>query len=138
MIELGKLEARADAFESRGVRIVVSSLEDQPTAALTAKDFPRLTVLSDENGALADALRIVHPDSNPYGGDTSAPTTLLLDGQGRIQWIHRPVRYIERLTPEQLLDVIDRYDPPGNAERAEPISLRRFRRAHYGVFVAAA
>jgi hypothetical protein len=50
---------------------------------------------------------IIHKDSNPYGGDTSAPTTILVDPEGKVRWFFHPDYYIERLSARELLARID-------------------------------
>lgn len=107
MIELGQLEKQHAAFESRHVRLIVSSLEDVPTAALSQAAFPHLEVLADAGRGLSNPLQVIHPQSGPGGIDTSAPTTILIDGDGIVRWIFRPERHIVRLSPAELLAAVD-------------------------------
>jgi peroxiredoxin len=109
MIELGQLEAHIEEFAKRKVRIVAVTLEDQSDAESSQKRFPHLTVVSDPQQKLAGVVQAIHRGANPYGGDTAAPTTLLLDGSGKVQWTFRPERYIVRLAPEDLLTAVDKY-----------------------------
>src|SRR5262245_5491749 len=111
MLELGQLESHWQEFERRKVRVVVVSIEGQKDAAATQADFPHLAVASDEGRSLTDAVAVLHPRSAPGGGDTSAPTTLLVDGRGTVRWTFRPDRVFTRLSPSQLLDAIDKEMP---------------------------
>jgi peroxiredoxin len=111
MIELGQLEAHWQEFEKRKVRVVVVSVEDQEAAKATQADFPHLIVVSDAQRKLSDAIDVIHRHSAPDGGDTSAPTTLLIDGKGTVRWTFRPDRVFHRLSPEQVLAAIDKEMP---------------------------
>jgi peroxiredoxin len=111
MIELGQLEANWQDFEKRKVRVVVVSVEDQEAAKATQADFPHLIVVSDAERNLSSAIDIIHPQSAPGGGDSAAPTTFLIDGDGTIRWTFRPDRVLYRLSPAQLLAAIDKEMP---------------------------
>ena len=49
--------------------------------------------------------------SAPDGGDTAAPTTLLVDGGGTVRWTFRPDRFLNRLSPSQVLAAVDKEMP---------------------------
>lgn len=107
MKELGQLEAHHQEFDKKNVQVVVVSLEDQEGSKAIQTDFPHLLVVSDAKRQLTDAIAARHPHSALDGGDTAAPTTVLLDGSGTIRWTFRPGRVFDRLSPEQLLAAID-------------------------------
>jgi peroxiredoxin len=111
MIELGQLEAHWQDFEKRKVRVVVVSIEDPDAAKATQADFPHLVVVSDADRKLSGAIDVIHRHSAPDGGDTSAPTTILIDDKGTIRWTFRPDRVFNRLSPEQVLAAIDKEMP---------------------------
>ena len=111
MTELGQLDARHEAFEKRNVRIVAISVEGLEKSGETQKRFPHLIVAADQARQLADQLRIIHRRSDPQGGDTTAPTTILIDDGGIVRWMYRPKRIITRLSPDELLAQIDRHLP---------------------------
>ncbi len=111
MTELGQLEASWQEFEKRKVRVVVVSVEDRETAKATQADFPHLVVVSDTERKLAEALAVLHPCSAPDGGDTVAPTTILVDGGGTVRWTFRPDRVLTRLSPSQVLAAVDKEMP---------------------------
>jgi peroxiredoxin len=113
MVELGELEKRHEEFARRHVRVVAISNDDQETAQATQADFPHLVVLSDKQQDLAKAIQVIHPGAGPTHDDTNAPTTFLVDGAGTVRWVFRPERFIERLSPDDLLAAIDR-TWPGN------------------------
>jgi len=111
MIELGQLEEHWQEFEAKKVRVVVISIEDQEAAKATQAEFPHLIVVSDEKRKLADAIEVIHKGANPHGGDSAAPTTILIDGTGHVRWIFRPSGVFDRLSPAQLLAAVDREMP---------------------------
>jgi peroxiredoxin len=111
MIELGQLEATWRDFAQRQVRVVVVSVEGREAAEATQAQFPHLVVVSDEERSLVGAVGVVHRRSAPGGGDSAAPTTLLVDGEGTLRWAFRPDRVLTRLSPAQLLAAIDREMP---------------------------
>jgi peroxiredoxin len=111
MTELGQLESRWQDFEKRKVRVVAVSIEGPEKARATKADFPHLDVVSDPQRKLTEAAAALHPGVAPDGGDAAAPTTLLIDGTGTVQWAYRPDRVLTRLTPAELLAAIDREMP---------------------------
>jgi peroxiredoxin len=111
MIELGELEANWEEFKKRNVRVLVVSVEDQEKAKATQDDFRHLVVVSDAGRKLSGALAVIHPKSAPDGGDTAAPTTLLIDGAGAVRWVYRPERVMTRLRPSEVLAAIDKELP---------------------------
>src|SRR5262245_11927777 len=111
MIELGELEAQHAEFDKRKTRVVAVSIDDQETARTTQKDFPHLVVVADSNRKLSTALDVVHPNSAPGGGDTAAPTTVIVDGSGIVRWTFRPDRIFRRLTPAEVLEAVDKHAP---------------------------
>lgn len=50
---------------------------------------------------------MIHPESALDGGDTSAPTTILIDRGGVVRWLYRPGEAISRLAPDDVLQAID-------------------------------
>ena len=111
MIELGQLEAHHEEFARRNVQIVVVSIEKPEDAQLTQKEFSHLTVVADTSENFSQAVEVLHPGTSPEGDDTSAPTTLLVDGRGIVRWVHRPRDFIRRLTPAEVLAAIDEKMP---------------------------
>src|SRR5687768_8830215 len=109
MIELGELEAHHEEFAKKNARIVVISIEDEQEAQATQKDFPHLVVIADKERGLSNALSVIQPGSAPGGGDTSAPTTLLVDGSGGVRWTFRPDTFFRRLSPAEVLEAIDKH-----------------------------
>src|SRR5688572_21221781 len=101
MQELVQLEAHWQEFEKKNVKVIVISVEGLEEAKATQKDFPHLTVVSDEKHKLTDAIAAIHPESDPEGGESAAPTTLLIDGSGTIRWTYRPDRVFDRFSPQQ-------------------------------------
>ena len=96
MTHLRELEAHHDELMRVGADLVVVSIEDVETAAATQRQFPHLTVVSDHRRELSNAVDVINAGFHPEGGDSAAPTILLIDGQGQVQWLHRPARFIAR------------------------------------------
>jgi peroxiredoxin len=109
MIELGQLESQHEEFAQRNARVIVVSLEEQEEAKLTQAEFRHLVVVADAERGLATALDVVHGESHPEGGDTVAPTTILVDGNGIVRWTFRPERFLRRLSPAELLAALDEH-----------------------------
>ncbi len=107
MIELGQLERRHEDFAQRNVRVLVVSVEGLEDAGKTQADFPHLLVLADEQRGLSEAAGVIHPHSAPDGGDTDAPTTILVDQDGTVRWLYRSPEVIARLSPDEVLQAID-------------------------------
>jgi peroxiredoxin len=109
MMELGQLAAEHGEFDKRKTRIVAVSLEDQEKAAKTQADFPHLLVVADSERKLAEAVHVIHRHSAPDGGDTAAPTTILVNGSGAVRWIFRADDFLTRLTPREVLAAVDEH-----------------------------
>ena len=110
MVELGQLERRQADFAARNVRIVATSLDQLKEAKETQELLPHLVVLSDASQSLAGAAGVLGPHRSPIdGGITSAPTTVLIDRHGKVKWVFRPVRYLERLSPDDLLSKVNEH-----------------------------
>jgi peroxiredoxin len=107
MVELGQLEKHHVEFDAKKVRIVAVSLDDVKDTNDTQKQFPHLTILSDQDESLAKAADVIGIHHSPTGGTTVSPTTFLIDRSGKVRWLFRPDRYINRLSPQELLAAID-------------------------------
>jgi peroxiredoxin len=86
-------------------------LEDLEATKDVQGRFPHLVVVSDAERKLTDAAGVLHRGSKPGGGDTSAPTTFLIDGTGTVQKVFRPDRVTSRLSPSEVLDAVAREMP---------------------------
>jgi len=109
MVELGQLESHHQDFAARDTRIVAVSLDAQEDATRTAKKFPHLLIVSDEQGSISGAAEVIGPHHGPDGKETVSPTTILIDRRGQVRWVFRPERFIERLKPEEVLSRVDEY-----------------------------
>jgi peroxiredoxin len=109
LIELGQLEEKHEEFAKRKVRVVAVSIEDQEQGRLTQKDFAHLVVVADADRQLAEALDVIHAQSSPDGGDSAAPTTFLVGGDGKVRWIFRADRVFRRLSPGEVLAAVDEH-----------------------------
>lgn len=107
MVELGELEKRHADFESRNVRIYAIANDDLDTTKLTQARFPHLTIVADPDLKMAAAIQVIHKGGGP-NGDVNAPTTFLVDGAGKVRWFFRADRFMERLSPDELLTAVDK------------------------------
>ncbi len=111
MMELGQLERRHEDFARRNTRVIVVSLEGAEDAAKTHNDFPHLLVLADFGRGLSEAVKTVHPHGGRFHQEDAAyPTTILVDRQGKVRWLHR-ASVIARLSPDEVLEAIDQNLP---------------------------
>ena len=113
MIELGELESHFQEFKNRKtpVQIVAISMDNREDAQKTQTQFPHLKVVADTDQKMCQALKVMHPGAGSGGTDTAAPTTILVDGQGTVRWLFRPDRFLERLSPAQVVAAIDEHMP---------------------------
>lgn len=70
-------------------------------------DFPHLIIVADAERHLADAVQVIHHESSPEGEDTTAPTTIIVSGDGHVRWVYRAERFLTRLDPGALLSALD-------------------------------
>jgi signal transduction histidine kinase len=69
-----------------------------------AADF---TFVSDVKGELLGRLNLLHRGG--YGGrDVAVPAAILVDKRGTVRWVYRPEVGHLRMTPEDLLDAVER------------------------------
>ena len=111
MIELVQLERRHDDFSKRNARVLVVSMEGLDDAQKTQAQFPHLIALADEARGLSEAAGLVHPHAAPDGRDADVPTTILVDRHGIVRWFYRSPEVVARLSPDDVLQAIDRYNP---------------------------
>ena len=107
MTELGELESHFQEFQNRKipVEIVTISMDGREDAQKSQAQFPHLKVVADTDQKMCQTLHVMH------GEDNAAPTTILVDGQGTVRWLFRPDRFLERLSPAQVLAAIDEHMP---------------------------
>lgn len=107
MIELGQLERQIDEFAKRNTRIIAASMEGVDDSIKTQSEHPRFVVLADQQRGLINPAALVHEKMAQDGGDTTVPTTILVDRRGIVRWIFRPTAVVERIAPDDLLTAID-------------------------------
>ena len=93
------------------VEIVAISTDNREDAQKSQTQFPHLKVVADTDQKMCQTLNVMHPGAGSGGKDPAAPTTILVDGQGTVRWLFRPDRFLERLSPAQLLAAIDAHMP---------------------------
>jgi peroxiredoxin len=111
MIQLGQLQARHEDFAKRNTRIVAVSLDSIEETAKKRDRFRDLVIISDADKSLANAAELIAPplQRSPTGGETEAPTTVLIDGGGVVRWVSRKANYLERPTPDEVLAAVDQH-----------------------------
>ena len=109
MIELGQLERRQDEFARRNTRVIAVSLDGPDDSRQTQARFPHLLVLSDQGRGLTNAVEVLHPHEAPDGGDADVPTTILVDGHGKVRWLYRSPEVLARLSPDDVLQAINQH-----------------------------
>jgi peroxiredoxin len=117
MVELGQLERRHGDFARQNTRVIVISMEGLDDAAKTQRDFPHLIVLADSERKLSEAMELVHARAGRMvGDDADYPTSFLVDNKGTVRWLHRS-SVIERPSPDEVLEAIDRHLPAEMRQR---------------------
>ena len=71
-----------------------------------------MLVLADQGRGLSEAAKVIHEHAAPDGGDADMPKTILVDRQGMVRWIYRPSAIITRLSPGEVLQLVDQHLPP--------------------------
>jgi peroxiredoxin len=123
MVELGELEGRHDDFASRNLQILAISDDDLAIARETQAEFPHLKIVSDAEQNMAQAFQVIHSGVGPNCRDTNAPTTILVDADGKVRWVFRPNHFTARLSPDELLAAIDKTWP--GQSKASPLTQGR-------------
>ncbi len=111
MTELVQLERHHEDFAKRNTRVLAASLDGLDDSRKTQAEFPHLVVLTDETRNLSEAAGLIHPHAAPDGGDADVPTTVLVDRQGAVRWIYRSPAVVVRLSPDDVLEAVNRYLP---------------------------
>src|SRR5271166_3778140 len=111
MIELVQLDRHHSDFAKRNTRVLVVSMEGLDDARKTQAQFPHLIALADEARGLSEAAGLIHPHAAPDGRDADVPTTILVDRHGIVRWLYRSPEVVARLSPDDVLQAIDRYTP---------------------------
>jgi peroxiredoxin len=107
MKELGQLQAHHEDFAKRNTQVVAVSLDNLEDARKTQDRFPGLVIVSDKDESLAHAAELIAPQRSHEGGDTLAPTTVILDRGGVVRWVSRKSTVVERPPPEEVLKALD-------------------------------
>ena len=100
-----------DLFVTRAASIAhdVEAAASSRAFRSAVQDFEHLLVLSDKDRGLIDAVQVIHAGSSPEGGDSAAPTTIIVDRTGTVRWVFRPDRVFRRLSPAELLAAVDEH-----------------------------
>jgi peroxiredoxin len=109
MVELGELNDEIRELTRREARVVAVSVDGLQDTLEVQKRFPNLLILSDENQSLVNALHAIHRGAGPGSKDIAAPTTVIVNRAGYIEWTFRPSRHIERLAVPEVIDALERH-----------------------------
>jgi peroxiredoxin len=112
MIELGQLEKHHADFDKKNIRLVASSIEGPEEAEKTQKQFPDLVVVSDKSRSLSNAAEVM--DTSKFPEESSAPTTIVIDGSGVVRWVYRSGHVMSRLSPAELLAQVEKVTTSGH------------------------
>lgn len=113
MKELVQLERRHEDFAKRQTRVIAVSVDGLEETKQTQAQFPHLLVLSDEGHGLSDAAELIDAkNKGPKNNVIDAPTTILVDRQGMVRWLYRPSEVISRLSPDEVLQAVDKHMHP--------------------------
>ncbi len=93
--------------------LAVSVDPPETSAALKERLEADFTFVSDQDGALLDALNIRHRGGRQDGADIAYPTTVLVDASGLVRWSYQSDTYRERPRPETIFAAIESL-PPGS------------------------
>ena len=66
------------------------------------------TIIAGARG-LSNAAGLIHPHAAPDDADADVPTTILVDRSGIVRWLYRSPAVIVRLSPDEVLQAIDRH-----------------------------
>jgi alkyl hydroperoxide reductase subunit AhpC len=90
-----------------GAKVVVVSIEDLAAAAQTQRDFPHLTIVSDQRREMSNAIDLINKNFAPDGSDAAAPTIVLVDRDSTVKWLFRPTRFIARPSSAELAAAVE-------------------------------
>jgi peroxiredoxin len=115
MAQIREIAAKYGELERRGVKVVlVARQSQQKTEALAARFGVRFDYLVDPDGAAARRLGIEHVGGTPagmealgYETDTTLPTLLVVDANGRIVFSDQTDNYRVRPDPQTFLALLD-------------------------------
>lgn len=108
--------ARYQQLADKGVHIVMISPQPHELTRRVAQTFKLpISFWVDESNQAAETLGIVHKEGvpighrNTYGDDTVLPTTVIMDGDGRIIFTDQTRNYRVRPRPEDFLIALKAY-----------------------------
>ena len=115
MAQIREIAAKYAELERRGVKVVLVARQSQEkTEALAARFGVRFDYLVDSGGAAARRLGIEHVGGTPagmealgYETDTTLPTLLVVDANGRIVFSDQTDNYRVRPDPQTFLALLD-------------------------------
>ena len=94
-------------MKEQGVELFAVSVDPpEKSRRLKARLESRITYLSDEPGALLDALGIRHRAGRNDGVDISYPAAVLVDGGGIVRWVHQSETYRDRASAADIFGAI--------------------------------
>lgn len=92
--------------------MIAVSVDGPEDTKLTQAQVPHLLVLTDESRGLSNAAEMLDAkNKGPNGSVINAPTTILVDRQGKVRWVYRPVEIITRLSPDEVLQAMADHMP---------------------------
>ncbi|MAG57814.1 MAG: hypothetical protein CMJ83_16130 [Planctomycetes bacterium] len=112
--ELVQLQERLGDLHLLGVKVWAVSADGRDDARETAKEIPGIQVISDNQLTLITAFGVRNEGEGPGGETVAYPTHVLVDPDGIVRWVGRPVRNTDRLDPDEVVAAVRRHLPkPG-------------------------
>ena len=114
MAQIKEIAEQYRSLNDRGVKIyLVSNQSDENSAKLAKKFEVAMNFMVDKNGDVAETLKVKQSGGTPagimgYDADTSMPTVVITDGEGKIIFADLTDNYRVRPEPETFIAVLDR------------------------------
>ncbi|MEO5920453.1 MAG: peroxiredoxin family protein [Pseudolysinimonas sp.] len=115
MVQVRELAEQYRELERRGVGVaLISAQRAADTAALATKFEIPMQFYVDADGAAARALDLVQVGGTPAiysagtNGDTTVPTVIITDGQGKVLWVDSSDNHRIRPEPAAFFEILDR------------------------------
>ncbi len=114
MAQIREIAGQYQFLQEKGVRVALVSPQSHAQSAALAKQFSvEFDFLRDDNNRAAKMLGILDSGGTPaglevlgYDSDTSMPTVLILDGEGRLIYQHLTDNYRVRPEPSLFIEVL--------------------------------
>jgi peroxiredoxin len=105
---LRSFQGKLSEFDTRGVRVVVISVDSVDTNQQHSQKMGfTFSLLSDADVAVIRRYDLLHRGAGPKGIDIARPAEFLIDSHGIIRWVNLTDNIAVRARPEQALQAFD-------------------------------